>query len=215
METQVLGLSVDSVAGLKAWAESLGGVTYPLLSDFYPHGQVAEKYGVLRSEGYTERAIFVMDKRGIIRYIDVHDIDKQPDNDELFRVLNVLEPDLARKMAATQVAAVQMATPQMAAAQMAAAPVAAGVAAAPQVELRAKVVLYCTSWCPDCRRARAYLKDHNIDFVEIDVGRDREAAARLRGWANGNETTPTFDIDGKIMLGYDTKKLSAALGIQD
>ena len=215
METQVLGLSVDSVPGLKAWAESLGGVTYPLLSDFYPHGQVAEKYGVLRSEGYTERAIFVMDKRSIIRYIDVHDIDKQPDNDELFRVLNVLEPDLARKMAATQVAAVQMATPQMAAAQMAAAPVAAGVAAAPQVELRAKVVLYCTSWCPDCRRARAYLKDHNIDFVEIDVGRDREAAARLRGWANGNETTPTFDIDGKIMLGYDTKKLSAALGIQD
>lgn len=219
METQVLGLSVDSVPGLKAWAESLGGVTYPLLSDFYPHGQVAEKYGVLRSEGYTERAIFVMDKRGIIRYIDVHDIDKQPDNDELFRVLNVLEPELARKMAATQMAATEAAVPQMAAAQNAAgqlapAPVAVG-AAAPQVATRAKVVLYCTSWCPDCRRARAYLKDHNIDFVEIDVGRDREAAARLRGWANGNETTPTFDIDGKIMLGYDTMKLSAALGIKN
>jgi glutaredoxin len=200
METQVLGLSVDSVPCLKAWAESLGGITYPLLSDFYPHGQVAEKFGVLRSEGYTERAIFVMDKRGIIRYIDVHDIDKQPDNDELFRVLNVLEPDLARKLAASQMAAASMAV---------------GVAAAPQVGPRAKVVLYCTSWCPDCRRARAYLKDHNIDFVEIDVGRDREAAARLRGWANGNETTPTFEIDGKIILSYDTMKLSAALGIKD
>jgi glutaredoxin len=199
METQVLGLSVDSVPCLKAWAESLGGITYPLLSDFYPHGQVAEKYGVLRSEGYTERAIFVMDKRGIIRYIDVHDIEKQPDNDELFRVLNVLEPDLARKQAtaATGVAPVVV------------------EAAAPQGGPRPKVVLYCTSWCPDCRRARAYLKDHHIDFVEIDVGRDREAAARLRGWANGNETTPTFDIDGKIMLGYDTMKLSAALGIKD
>ncbi len=229
METQVLGLSVDSVPCLKAWAESLGGVTYPLLSDFYPHGQVAEKYGVLRSEGYTERAIFVMDKRGIIRYIDVHDIDKQPDNDELFRVLNVLEPELARKMAATQVAATQMAaapvaTPQMAATQVAAGQMAATQvasapaaveAAAPLVETRARVMLYCTSWCPDCRRARAYLKDHNIDFVEIDVGRDREAAARLRGWANGNETTPTFDIDGKIMLGYDTNKLKAVLGIKD
>ncbi len=209
METQVLGLSVDSVPCLKAWAESLGGVTYPLLSDFYPHGQVAEKFGVLRSEGYTERAIFVMDKRGIIRYIDVHDIDKQPDNDELFRVLNVLEPELARKMAAVQTSA-----SPVAAGQLAPAPVAVE-AAAPQVETRAKVVLYCTSWCPDCRRARAYLKDHNIDFVEIDVGRDREAAARLRGWANGNETTPTFDIDGKIMLGYDTNKLSVALGIKD
>jgi len=205
METQVLGLSVDSVPCLKAWAESLGGITYPLLSDFYPHGQVAEKYGVLRSEGYTERAIFVTDKRGIIRYIDVHDIDKQPDNDELFRVLNVLEPELARKLAAAEFAA----KPAAAVAVAATAP-----AGAPQAEARPKVVLYCTSWCPDCRRARAYLKDHNIDYVEIDVGRDREAAARLRGWANGNETTPTFDIGGKIMLGYDAIKLGAALGIE-
>ena len=72
---------------LKAWADSLGGITYPLLSDFYPHGQVAQAYGVLRSEGYSERAIFVVDKRGVIRYVDVHDIDSQPDNELLFRVL--------------------------------------------------------------------------------------------------------------------------------
>jgi glutaredoxin len=196
METQVLGLSVDSVPCLKAWAESLGGITYPLLSDFYPHGQVAEKFGVLRSEGYTERAIFVMDKRGTIRYIDVHDIAKQPDNDELFRVLAVLEPDLARRLAATQAMA------------------AAAAPAEPKVESQSRVVLYCTSWGPDCRRARAYLKDHNIDYVEIDVGRDREAAARLRGWANGNETTPTIDAHGTIVLGFDTTKLSAALGIK-
>jgi glutaredoxin len=198
METQVLGLSVDSVPCLKAWAESLGGITYPLLSDFYPHGQVAEKYGVLRSEGYTERAIFVMDKRGIIRYIDVHDIDKQPDNDELFRVLNVLEPELAQKASAMPTAATQ---------------VAAAVPAATQAEPKAKVVLYCTSWCPDCRRARAYLKDHNIDYVEVDIGRDREAAAKVRGWANGNETTPTFDLNGTIVLNFDTAKLNAALGV--
>jgi alkyl hydroperoxide reductase subunit AhpC len=87
MQTQVLGLSVDSVPCLKAWAESLGGITYPLLSDFYPHGAVARKFGVLRKEGYTERAIFIMDKEGIIRYVDVHDIDTQPDNDILFQVL--------------------------------------------------------------------------------------------------------------------------------
>jgi glutaredoxin len=205
METQVLGLSVDSVPCLKAWAESLGGITYPLLSDFYPHGQVAEKYGVLRSEGYTERAIFVLDKRGIIRYIDVHDIEKQPDNDELFRVLNVLEPELARKLLVAEFASTAV---------TATSAVAAAPAGRPLAGTQPRVVLYCTSWCPDCRRARAYLKDHNIDYLEIDVGRDREAAARLRGWANGNETTPTFDIGGKILLGYDTMKLNAALGVE-
>jgi len=196
METQVLGLSVDSVPCLKAWAESLGGIHYPLLSDFYPHGHVAEKYGVLRSEGYTERAIFVMDKRGIIRYIDVHDIDKQPDNDELFRVLNVLEPDLARKLAAVPMGAV---VPQP----------------APEIAAKPKLTLYCTTWCPDCRRARAYLKERGIQYTEIDIGRDREAASRVRGWAHGNETTPTFDINGTILLGFDTAKLNPVLGIKD
>ena len=96
MNTQVLGISVDSVDCLKAWAESLGGITYPLLSDFFPHGQVAQTFGVLRAEGYSERAIFVLDKQGIVRYVDVHDIDQQPDNEELFRVLEKLEPRGAR-----------------------------------------------------------------------------------------------------------------------
>jgi alkyl hydroperoxide reductase subunit AhpC len=95
MQTQVLGLSVDSVPCLKAWADSLGGITYPLLSDFYPHGKVAEMYGVLRAEGYTERAIVVIDKQGIIRYVDVHNISTQPDNEELFRVLREVDPAAA------------------------------------------------------------------------------------------------------------------------
>jgi peroxiredoxin len=63
----------------------------PLLSDFWPHGGVARRYGVLRKEGYTERAIFIVDKKGIIRYIDIHDFDAQPDNQELFDVLKELE----------------------------------------------------------------------------------------------------------------------------
>src|SRR5512143_2102472 len=95
MNTQVLGLSVDSHHCLRAWAESLGGITYPLLSDFYPHGRVARTYGVFRSEGYSERAIFVIDKSGVIRYIDIHDIASQPDNEELFRVLAEVEPQAA------------------------------------------------------------------------------------------------------------------------
>lgn len=43
-----------------------------------PYGAVADKFGVLRSDGVSERALFVIDKGGIIRYIDVHDINKRP-----------------------------------------------------------------------------------------------------------------------------------------
>jgi len=89
-DTQVLGISVDSIPSHEAWQKSLGGITYPLLSDFYPHGAVAEKYGVLRDEGMSERALFIIDKEGIIRFIDVHPINQQPDNEELFEVLRKL-----------------------------------------------------------------------------------------------------------------------------
>ncbi len=190
MQTQVLGLSVDSVPCLTAWAESLGGITYPLLSDFYPHGAVSKKYGVLRKDGKSERAIFVIDKRGIIRYVDVHDIDEQPSNDELFRVLGGIDPEAAAAYAASH------------------------PAAPPAPEPDADVVMYCTSWCPGCRRARLYFAQNGIEFVEIDITRDREAAARVRGWANGNETTPTFNIQGQVIVDFNTAKLDAALGIK-
>ena len=187
MQTQVLGLSVDSVPCLKAWADSLGGITYPLLSDFYPHGAVAKKYGVLRKEGHSERAIFIMDKRGIVRYVDVHNIDQQPDNDELFRALAEVDPEAA---AAYTAAHPEQSSP----------------------EPTADVVMYCTSWCPGCRRARALFEERHIPYVEIDITRDRQAAARVRGWANGNETTPTFNIKGQIIVDYDLAKLEEALG---
>jgi peroxiredoxin/glutaredoxin len=190
METQVLGLSVDSVPSLKAWADSLGGITYPLLSDFYPHGQVAELFGVLRADGRTERAIFIIDKRGRIRYMDIHDIDKLPNNDDLFEALGAIEPDLARKAATAK------------------------ATAGPQPEPKAEVLLYCTTWCPDCRRARAYLQEHQIAYAEIDIARDREAAAKVRGWAYGNETTPTFNIKGTVIVGFDRLKLDAVLGVR-
>jgi peroxiredoxin len=89
-DAQVLGISIDSWHTNAAWAKSLGGLHYPLLSDFWPHGAVAEKYGVLRAEGQAERAIFIVDKTGKIVYIDVHDIDLQPDNEDLFEVLRQL-----------------------------------------------------------------------------------------------------------------------------
>jgi len=87
LNAQVLGISVDHVPCLKAWAESLGGISFPLLSDFAPQGAVAKKYGVKRKEGFSERAIFLLDKFGIIRYIDIHDIADRPKNTVLFAEL--------------------------------------------------------------------------------------------------------------------------------
>jgi peroxiredoxin len=80
LNAQVLGISVDHVPCLKAWAKSLGGISFPLLSDFSPLAAVAKKYGVRRKEGFSERALFVLDKFGIIRYIDIHNIKDRPKN---------------------------------------------------------------------------------------------------------------------------------------
>ena len=80
LSTQVLAVSVDSVPAHKAWTEQMGGITYPVLADFYPHGEVARKYGVLREQGFSERALFIVDKAGVVRFSQVHDLKTQPDN---------------------------------------------------------------------------------------------------------------------------------------
>ena len=189
METQVLGLSVDSNPCLVAWAESLDGISYPLLSDFYPHGTIAEMYGVLREEGKSERAIFVIDKEGIIRYVDVHDIDLQPDNDVLIKVLEAVDPEAAEKAAAN----------------------AKPIEHKDFVEPDAEVVMYCTKWCPGCRRAREWFAKNNIEYVEVDITKERMAAELVKEWNDGSETTPTFNINGQIFPLFDIQKIEKAL----
>ena len=161
---------------------------------------MAQQFGVLRSEGYSERAIFVIDRQGLIRYVDVHDIDDQPDNEVLFDVL----AGLSSTWAARPVRSVEFSPRTLKSVQ---------AKSKPFPEPEARVVLYCTPWCPACRRAREYLKSNNIAYQEIDISRDRTAAQRVRGWANGFETTPTFDIQGTIIVNFDRTKLDKALGI--
>ena len=78
-QTQIIGVTVDNIPSLYAWSKAMGDIQFPILSDFWPHGKTAKAYGVLRSDGTTERALFVIDKQGIVRYVDVHDINKRPD----------------------------------------------------------------------------------------------------------------------------------------
>jgi peroxiredoxin len=89
-DTIVLGITVDNIPTLYAWTEHMGGVWFPVLSDFWPHGKVADMYGILRSDGTSERAIFLIDKQGVIRYVDVHDINLRPDLEQLFGELEGL-----------------------------------------------------------------------------------------------------------------------------
>ncbi|MBN1841462.1 MAG: peroxiredoxin [Deltaproteobacteria bacterium] len=74
----LLGITVDNIPTLFAWTNQMGKLWFDILSDFWPHGAVAARYGVLRSGGVTERALFVIDKNGIVRYIDVHNINERP-----------------------------------------------------------------------------------------------------------------------------------------
>ncbi len=83
----LLGISTDNLPSLYAWTQEMGGMKFAVLSDFYPHGAVARRYGVLRHDGTAERALFVIDKNGIIRYIDVHDINERPPLEDLVAAL--------------------------------------------------------------------------------------------------------------------------------
>ncbi|MDJ0853643.1 MAG: redoxin domain-containing protein [Desulfobacterales bacterium] len=78
-EAILLGITVDNVPTLYAWTKQMGQLWFPVLSDFWPHGAVASRYGVLRSDGVSERALFVIDKEGILRAIHVADINVRPD----------------------------------------------------------------------------------------------------------------------------------------
>lgn len=90
-DTQVLGISMDAYHSLGAWAKQIN-LTFPLLSDFYPQGAVTDAYGVRSVAGMPERALFVIDKAGIIRWIHVHrPMAEVPDNEELFEVLRKLD----------------------------------------------------------------------------------------------------------------------------
>jgi len=89
----LLGISVDNIPTLHAWVQEMGRLWFPVLSDFWPHGAVADRFGVLRSDGTAERAIVIVDKQGVIRYIQVSDINVRPKLEEIIRALDQIATD--------------------------------------------------------------------------------------------------------------------------
>ncbi len=93
LDTQVLGINMDFEDVNKEWAESIDGLGFPLLSDQSPLGGVTLKYDCfVPGEGYGKRAVFVIDKKGIIRHIEVLSGDQGacPDLNSLLDVLRYL-----------------------------------------------------------------------------------------------------------------------------
>jgi peroxiredoxin len=86
-DVQVLAVSVDSVFAHKVWADQQG-YTFPLLADFWPHGAVAESYGVFNADrGIAVRGTFVIDKTGVVRYKVVNAIPDARDQSEYLKAL--------------------------------------------------------------------------------------------------------------------------------
>jgi peroxiredoxin len=76
------------VPSLKAWAEQLGGLPFPLLSDYWPHGAIGKAYGVFNDErGMDKRSAFLLDEKGVIRFAKVYEPGTIPESKDLLEQL--------------------------------------------------------------------------------------------------------------------------------
>jgi alkyl hydroperoxide reductase subunit AhpC len=81
---QILGLSCDPVPALKTWAQSMGGVGYPLLSDFHPHGKASQALGIYNAEGgFPLRSVVLIDPQGVLRAVHSYAAGLLPVPDEV------------------------------------------------------------------------------------------------------------------------------------
>ncbi len=94
LQAEVVGISVDSIMNTTAWEREIGPFDYPLCSDFWPHGEVSRKYGVLREAepfaGASERAVLVISKSGRIEFSKIYPVSKVPDLQETLGALQAL-----------------------------------------------------------------------------------------------------------------------------
>ena len=90
-DTVLLGVTTDNIPTLYAWTREMGDLWFEVLSDFWLHGKTAESYGVLRTDGMADRALILIDKKGIIRWIHVSDINVRPELGRIIKALKQLD----------------------------------------------------------------------------------------------------------------------------
>lgn len=77
-----------------------------------------------------------------------------------------------------------------------------------------KIIVYGTIWCPDCKRARKFFGDHQIEYEHIDIDRTPEAVPIVKQLNNGNRSVPTIVFpDGSILVEPSNAQLAEKLGI--
>lgn len=87
-----MGLSVDTLPSLRAWAQGLGGIAFPLMSDFHPHGKASESLGIFNAEsGNTRRSVTVIDKEGTVRWFQMYQPGTIPDPKDVLEELAKLQ----------------------------------------------------------------------------------------------------------------------------
>ena len=75
-----------------------------------------------------------------------------------------------------------------------------------------KIIVYSTSMCPWCVRAKEFFKKNRIEFKDIDVNENREAAEEMIK-KSGQTGVPVIDIDGKIIIGFDQVRIKELLNL--
>jgi glutaredoxin-related protein len=176
--TQVLGISVDSVHCHANWARDLGGVSFPLLADFQPKGAVAESFGAyLAAPGITDRATVLIDSGGTVR----HASSVGPAGERKIAELVSLCEDVDQAGSSTT----------------------ATTTSASAKGLGSDAVLYVRKPCGMSRRVQVAADNlHATGLAVCNVSDDSDALAALKA-LSGGETAPCLKLDGASVLEAD------------
>ena len=174
VHTQPLGISVDSIHCHANWAESLGGISFPLLADFHPKGGVAKAFGLyLEDVGITDRATVIIDAGGIVRHVSSVTPAGERDIAELAQLCEEIDAEYQGELSSVT----------------------------PLAEYSQDTTLYVRSRCGFSRNvllARCNL--HLEDRIPVkNVSEDSAAMAELLD-ISGQEKAPCLVVDGKAML---------------
>jgi glutaredoxin-related protein len=171
--TQVVGISIDSVYSHANWADSLGGISLPLLADFHPKGAVAENFGLyLADKGITDRATVIIDADGVVQHISSVGPSGSRDIDELARLAEEIDGKYAGDLPAK-----------------------------PEPQGVNKSTLFVKNKCGFSRSALLAMSNLGLDeFVEVrNIDEDDDARAELKKLA-GKEQAPCLVEDGNALF---------------
>ena len=79
----------------------------------------------------------------------------------------------------------------------------------------ANIVMYSTTWCPDCHRAKRYFQQWGIEYSEVNIEKTPGAAEKVMGWANGKRVVPTITIGDRVLVNPKAPVLAEALGVNN